>query len=291
MFSVDFIGLGVSKSATSWIHQCLKEHPQIYVPEEKETFFFFREEEYQKGISHYQSFFKNCSPEIVKGEFATPYFLNEKAPSLIKKHFPNVKLMVCLRNPIERVYSHYHFDRLRGKRPGTFEESLKNVPLYIKHGLYHTHLQRYLKFFPEVLVLIYEDIDKNPLQFIQRIYDFLKVDSKFVPFSVYQRINPVSKNKTVIPWFSDVNFQKMLKIFKSGFLGRGAIQLFKLTGASDLILFLKRKNVKGEFDKMKKPFIRPPMNPETKKYLQDIYQDEINNLEKLINRDLSFWKK
>lgn len=291
-FQVDFIGIGTIKSGTSWIYQCLKEHPQICASIEKEIYFFCRQSKYEKGLNYYQSYFSHCPNKMIKGEFTTNYLSNKKSSFLIKKHFPKVKLIACLRNPIQRVYSNYYYDKVRGKRSGSFEKYLKETPEYIQNGLYYTHLQEYLKLFPRenILILIYEDISKNPLQFIQGIYKFLEVNSNFNPPSLNQRVNPTSKDRLFVSWFSSVNFQKTLTFLKKHFWGRQLIKLLKLTKISTLLLFLKVKNVKDVLDKSNKIFLKPPMKPETRSYLQKIYKDEINNLEKLIDRDLSFWK-
>lgn len=288
MKSIDFIGIGAAKSATSWIYQCLKEHPQACVSSTKETYFFSREKEYQKGTDYYLSYFK-CSPEKVKGEFSADYLSTPQTPLRIKKHFPDAKIIVCLRNPIDRTYSHYYFDKVRGKREEPFEEALRLYPYYIDYSRYYTHLKKYLELFPNVLILIYEDIEKDPLQFIQKVYRFLEIDPSFVPSSLNQKINLTSKDKLVVPWLNDANFNKGLTSLKGNFLGQQFIKFLKATGLSKLIFFLKRKNVKGVLDNSQKQFIKPPMEKETEEYLKNLYENEIRGIEKITQRDL--WRQ
>ena len=99
----DFIGIGASKAASSWIFSCLKEHPEICVSSKKEINFFNKPYNYNKGIEHYKSFFKHCPKKSIKGEFTPNYINSTQVPQLIHKHFPNVKIIACLRNPIDKI--------------------------------------------------------------------------------------------------------------------------------------------------------------------------------------------
>src|SRR6056297_2233099 len=108
-FSPDFIGIGAMKAATSWIYKCLIEHPEVCGSSKKELHFFDRPQNYKKGIDYYISFFKHCPQDKAKGEYTPNYLYSPATPELISRHFPNVKIIVCLRNPAERAWSHYLF--------------------------------------------------------------------------------------------------------------------------------------------------------------------------------------
>jgi len=134
-FKVDFIGIGAARRGTTWIYECLKEHPQICVSKIKEVRFFSDQRTYRKGMKYYQSFFNHCSGNKIKGEISPAYLWGkngENVASLIKKHFPGVKIFAVLRDPAERAYSHYHYD------------------MYIEQGLYYTKLKNILIYFPKV---------------------------------------------------------------------------------------------------------------------------------------------
>src|SRR6056297_562433 len=106
-FNIDFIGIGAQKAGTSSIFHFLKEHPEICTSSKKEIHFFDKEYNYLKGIKFYRKFFNNCSSKNIKGEFTPRYIYHPKVAQRIKKYFPDVKLIVSLRNPIERAISHY----------------------------------------------------------------------------------------------------------------------------------------------------------------------------------------
>jgi hypothetical protein len=119
---VDFIGIGSGKCATTWAYTCLLEHPQISGPDVKELNFFVTEKNtiserdfehyklfYNKGIESYLERFKRCPSDSVKGEISVAYLTDSGAAELIKKYFPDVKILVFLRDPVERAYSSYWF--------------------------------------------------------------------------------------------------------------------------------------------------------------------------------------
>ncbi len=123
-FKIDFIGIGTGRSASTWIYECLREHSQICMSQPKETRFFNRN--YEKGLKWYYKRFQNCSSFSIKGEYSPGYLVSLETPLLIKKHFPDAKLILCLRNPTERAYSHYFLSKIRRKIPPVgFEDKSK----------------------------------------------------------------------------------------------------------------------------------------------------------------------
>jgi len=284
-FNIDFIGIGASRSATSWIFRCLQEHPEICVSKIKEAN-FFNTENYYKGIDYYKWYFNHCNENKIKGEFSPGYLIHPKTSYFIKKHFPNVKLIVCLRNPIDALYSTYLFGKYRGKHNySTFEQFIKNEPYLLKERMYFTHLKRYFQLFPRIniLILIYEDIYNDPVKFIQSIYKFLKVDENFIPKNVYKKINAEGEYKI---FFISKILYKMMNILKKSKWGESCInRIFRsrIKSILDVVLELHKQDIEN--------FQLPSSNikPSTRKYLKDFYKPEIEKLEKLIARDLSFW--
>jgi hypothetical protein len=272
-FKIDFIGIGAPKSATTWIFDCIIEHPQVCNIQEKEIGFF--NNHYEKGIEYYKSFFKNCSPNSLKGEFTTTYFINHETAERIKQNFPNVKLIVCLRNPIKRAYSQYRAgkgaDFIYSSR--SFREALDLKSTLIKRGFYYKHLKNYFDIFPRenILVLIYKNIKKDPVKFIQNIYRFLGIDDSYVPENINKR-----SNKSI-----DYHFETLNVILYKTYRKLKINKLFKKLNLEVIPKYIKKLNTTSKNQKMK---------DKTKDYLQNVYRQDIKNLEKLINRDLSFWR-
>ena len=187
-FTIDFIGIGVMKAATSWIFECLKEHPEICPCIEKEPHFFDFPFIYRKGIDYYYSLYKHCPQNKVKGEFTASYIRFPEALSLIYKHFPSVKLLISLRNPIDRAISQYKYNLEMGGRLSVyrnFREALENdKDNIVARGFYYNQLQNCFKIFPknQVLILFYEDLRQNPMKFLKQIYEFLELSNQnFIP--------------------------------------------------------------------------------------------------------------
>jgi hypothetical protein len=200
----------------------------------------------------------------------------------IRNAFPEVKILVCLRNPIDRAYSQFYFAKYRQgieKCCRNFMEAFERHPnFYYYSSLYYEQLKRYFDLFPRknILVLIYEDIPQNPLGVIQSIYRFLGVDDSFVPPSLNKRINPAVK----------YSHPFLVKVYS------WSIKLLQRMGMGTIIDIGGRMRAKKllNFVVAEEELKRPPLDSEVKKYLHKIFAEDIKNLEKLLGRDLSFWQ-
>src|SRR3989344_4219959 len=256
-FKVDFICIGPERSGTTWLYQCLKEHPEICVSEPKEVNFFnssqsfwrkdlIGQTNYTKGLEWYKQHFNHCLNKKIIGEFTPIYLHSPEVPERIHKHFPDVKLIAILRNPIERLYSHYRYTELK--------------------GFYQ------LPTFKEV-------IDKDPEAFIRKVLKFLGADETFIPPSTHTTINPagalVMRNKVL----------SIKDSIKSVLGGNLMINILKKTPLRKKIfdsLATKTGTVKVGYGKIE---------PDIKKRLFEFYKEDIENLEKFLGRDLAYWKK
>lgn len=196
---IDFIGLGAQKSGTSWVYANLYDHPEICIPV-KEIHFFSRSR-FEKGKDWYESHFEGCTTSLKKGEFSTSYLYSSYAAERIRDMYPSAKLLVILRNPVDRAYSQYGNAIKAGEvaKTVTFDSYIKNEPSCLEQGLYAQQLKRYFDVFPreQICVLIYEDIKKDPEQFMRNIYTFLKVDTLFVSRMLNRRINIARSPKNI----------------------------------------------------------------------------------------------
>lgn len=291
-FKVDYIGIGVRRGGTSWIQQCLAEHPQICVAKKKELAFLNDPNQYQHGVEAYKAWFPECKKGQIRGEYTPGYLASEDAIHMIKKWFPEAKLLVCLRNPVERAYSNYLAHKTTEKtRAKTFEQAIKDPalkPYYIDTGFYYTQLKKWLAVHPKekFLILIHDDIAKDPLKFIQGIYRFLGVDYNFIPPSAKQEINWPAKNSVKIPFLNLAITNTKRFFFQHPKSLKPAVVILRLLKINKLLESVRQANYRK---KNLKRYEKPPLPEETRKYLQEIYREEIKNLEKLLNRDLSFW--
>ncbi|MFH1841374.1 MAG: sulfotransferase domain-containing protein [Candidatus Nealsonbacteria bacterium] len=295
-FKLDFLGIGASKSGTTWIFECLKEHPEICGSMNEEAGLFNSLKEGNRGSKPYSELynlnFSHCKKEQLIGEYTPMYLADFEIIHLIKKHYPEIKLIICLRNPIERAYSQYLSYKLGGyiSSKKTFEDVVKEGAenLFVKLGLYYSQVKLVFELFPRenILVLINEDIAKNPTEFIQKVYKFLGVDSNFVPSVVNKRIHQLPENPLKSPILNRTTILT-LRVFRKKPLRYIALFLKKI-GVDRLVNSINSKNLRKE--EKRKPYKKPPIPKEVRERLFKIYQPDIFNLEKLINRNLSFWR-
>lgn len=184
----DFLVAGGMRCATGWIRQCLREHPDIFMPQ-KEPHFFDRN--FEKGQGWYKSFFDDYLGEQIIGEKTASYFHYSYVPENIMKINPEMKVIVCLRDPVERMFSHYS---MFAKSDNDLKE--KGFVNSVKPGTDLLKRSRYaeqVKLFKEILpsenleFIIYEEKDVDPLGYIQKLYQFLSVNPNFKPVSAKLR--------------------------------------------------------------------------------------------------------
>ena len=194
---VDFIFLGPSKTASTWIFEVLRGHPDVFVPVSKDVYFF--DKFYDRGTAWYASFFKDAPPGSLRGELSHDYFSNPEAIRRLHAYNPEIKLICCLRNPFERAYSSYlHLGRV-GMFAGSFEEALQRFPFLADEGRYCTHLQHILTLFGRdaVLILDFDELEADPQRFARSIFRFLGVDQDFVPAVLHEKVNPARAARNV----------------------------------------------------------------------------------------------
>jgi len=287
---IDFIGVGAAKCGTTWLFECLNQHPQILVPLKKELYFFYKENghifwenqpsKYDRGIGWYLDQFPDYEKGKVRGEMATNYYRDSQSPKLINNHFPNINIIVILRNPVDMLYSLFWFGKatVSASLPETFDKFIEKKK-FLDRGLFFKHLSRYYDFFDEnqIYVMLLDDVKRDSVKAVTDLYHFLKVKSDFVPLIIKEKVNstPMTKN---------MSFKKVINIiFKR--VSPLLTEKMKLSLVSNN--FLYRVYQKVNQNKVK----YPPMDRNLRKELIEYYRNDIKKLEKLIGRDLSKWKK
>ncbi len=260
----DFLVIGGMRCATGWIRQCLKEHPEVYMPREEIHFF---DAEYERGLDWYLKFFEGWSIQKAVGEKTATYLNEGRAPERMAKHFPKIKLVCCIRDPIERIYSHYMMNK-------EVKESIKNTRFeelatldseYFRRSLYFTHITNYLKHFPveNMLVLVYEDKDRAPNKFMREIFRFIGVDEFFKPPSA--------------------NIQTK----------RGAFEYSNIVWKTVSSIFLHPRSpqiMKRLYSKIRPHSPEAEIDDNVYRTLSPFFAEEIRGLENLLDRRLSCWR-
>lgn len=279
-----FLVCGAPKTGTTSLHGYLDQHPDVYMSPVKEPHFFNRS--YGKGLDWYASLFEGSSGQKALGECTTWYMFSPEAPARIANDLPGVRLVFCLRHPVDRAYSHYWFrarinslkaavdfsDIIRGKED---DEDLVAV------GFYADQLKRYLEHFPreQLLVTLYDDLRADSAAYVSRIFEFIGVDPNF-------QVN--TREKEIV-----TQYPRFHRLHRT--LLRAYVPVERMVEQSPLAGAWKglepiRATAKGFFyDKKKRP--RPSMSAADREYLHTVYDPQIQWLEEFLGRDLSHWRK
>ena len=193
--------IGAMKCGTSSLHDYLSLHPDIFMSTPKEIHFFTEMSYNSRSLSWYKNHFKTDKKVI--GTTPQSYTkchheLYQGVPERIKKHLPNVKMIYIVRDPIKRYESHilesYHCDP-----PEDIQYSKKSNN-YIKTGMYYMQIKEYLKYFKQeqIHILSLEDLQKNKLKELNKIFRFLEVD-ELTDQSMFDFISNNAESNT-FPW-------------------------------------------------------------------------------------------
>lgn len=267
----DFIGIGVQKAGTTWLHALLKEHPRICMPKYRKEVHFF-DKYYHRGRHWYESLFSHCGNKV-KGEITPAYIYEEGCPRRIYELMPEVKLVVLLRDPVLRAYSHYKYSIEEEGFSGSFREFLTIRDDAIERGFYFKQLRRYLNYYPldQVKIVIFEDMIAHPLQQLSRVFEFLGVQTDFLPSSLDQPVNP-----SQIPrWHRLYVWGKRITSKLHDLNLNWLIECLKKTG-------LKR----FFFSDIGRQLRFPTLNQQDYTFLKGVYQEDVQQLSSLLNRDL-----
>ncbi len=196
---LEFIVAGAQKSGTTALNYYLKRHPRIALPTKKELHFFDNDELFARDRIDYgelHKYFPPVRPGSVAGENTPNYLYWPRAMARIYAYNPAIKLIILLRNPIERAFSQWNMQRVRGIEALDFVDALRAEPnrlatlpptqlrkfAYADRGRYGEQLERAFALFPreQFLVLRYEEFRGRQRDLVDQVFQFLQL--KPVPF-------------------------------------------------------------------------------------------------------------
>jgi hypothetical protein len=236
----DYLMIGVQKGGSSSLHHYINQHPQVIKALKKEIHFF--DQSYDKGVDWYRSHFPKANKMTdskVTGDFSPYYIFHPLVPKRVHDLLPEVKLIVLLRNPIDRAYSQYHHNVRRGREKRSFEDAIngevERIELqeekiianprhslyihqhtsYLSRGMYARQISRWLKFFPreQFLILQSETLFRLPEEVYQEVLAFLGLSpwrpSEFPQKNVgrYEQLSSSTRQK--LERFYEVENQKL----------------------------------------------------------------------------------
>ena len=276
----NFFIVGAPRAGTTSLYEYLSDIDGIYMSPIKQPHFFsvsvdekillqrpFRKE------NEYLKLFENVKNETAIGEATPVYLWDPEAPKLIKEKVPDAKIIIILRDPVERAFSHYLLTVGFGQESQSFSNAIQKAlnakPDYsggiLESGFYGEQILRYMKFFDknQIKIIIFEEFIKDTKSHMKEILDFLNVPAP-LPEN-FKRIHnkfTVPKNKLVKLLIQNASIRHLVKNFLPRESGRQIKKLLDKEGN------------------------KPTMKLEDKIFLQKLYLEDSKKLEKLLNKKL-----
>ena len=206
---LDFIVAGTQKSGTTALHYFLRKHPQIALPDRQEMHFFDDEAIFSRPVDYdlLHRHFRPVARSALAGEVTPSYLYWKPAMERIWNYNRQIKLVILLRNPIDRAFAHWNMQRFKDREPLGFLDALKEEPrriaqpltiesprfAYVDRGFYSSQLDRVFKFFPreQVHIVKFEDFRDRKQETLDGIFEFLGVKS-------LRRIR--DKDRNIVPY-------------------------------------------------------------------------------------------
>ena len=286
---VDFFIVGAAKAGTTSLYSYLNKHPEIEMSTIKEPDYFSNEfieqqslyykKESIKSLNKYHSLYSDTK-NLIRGEASVSYLFYEKVPKKIFKYNSRSKVIIMLRNPSDRAYSHYLMD----KRLGFVRESFENIvhkksthknsalfyQQYIELGQYAFQIKNYFDVFSKknILIIDYDDFIYDSSEVLNKVCVFLNVENRSFSNTnkVYNKYtNPSNKLVKILYTFR----------FLREFIGNFFSESLKIK--IQALFFTDEK--------------KPTLNSEIQIFLKEYYKVELEKLSKLLNQNYSKWIK
>jgi hypothetical protein len=197
----DFLIIGAMRAGSTSLARYLAAHPGVFMPAKKELHYFDWNPE--RGDDWYRSQFAGATSSAKAGEATPIYIVYREAMERLAATCPEARLLAVLRNPVDRAYSHYMYNRMLGFEPLSFVDGLaaedsrttgvtdRRTFDYVARGRYLQQLERVCELYPResLRVIIFEDLVRDPAGTYREVCRFLGVDETFEPSNLGERMN------------------------------------------------------------------------------------------------------
>lgn len=272
--------IGAQKSGTTTFNHVLKQHPEIFSSKRKECHFF--DSLYIKGMSWYEKTYFSCINNEKYVMDATPNYMTNSIymERIYDELGIDIKLIIMLRNPVDRIYSHYMMQYAKGYESKCFIETVKKdikrkktKRRYYENGLYGSQLEYIYDLFPGINIKIiwFEDYIKSMSNTADEVWEFLGLSN----YNIDESKIKLDKLMKRIPLL--VNIVKILRI-------KDIISFFPIH-----IRYYLNRYLNKFLRKTNKPLIIEKMTSEERSFLIALYKDDIIKLSKITKKDLSHW--
>jgi hypothetical protein len=293
----DFLGIGAAKAGTTALYRYLAQHPEIHMSRRKELNFFIADQQPPRfsgpgdrtiinrdviwRLDDYRRQFAGARDGQLVGEVSPRYLVAEGAAERILALLPRARLFAILRQPADRAWSHFMMGRRDGFEPcSTLEEAIADEPRriaenwaagrYFERGVYAAQLEPYLRLFPpeRLRVYLYDELVADLGGLLRDLFTFLGVAADFVPDTRERPNRSGDLRNPVLRW-----------LWTRTHAWRAPLR--------PLLPKAVRSLVSGWV--IARPLVRAEMPAGTRRWLTDLYAEDIRRLERLLGRDLSAW--
>ncbi|MFQ6037398.1 MAG: sulfotransferase domain-containing protein [Candidatus Aminicenantales bacterium] len=301
----DFLIVGAARSGTTFLYTQLAKHPDVFMPEEKEPSFlacwgqrpYYRIHNPPLEAAHirtrledYLEIFSSAKKGQILGEASTLYLFRYRdvignIRTLYGHLAEKPRILILLRNPSERAWSHYSIKRVNGEEPLAFPQAIQPETIrsrlaqgfvpsydYIGFGMYADAIRAYTETFPHTRVWIFEEFMKDPGKSMAEVAEFLGVSNVWTT-SDFEKILASGKPAHPLAAIVDALVYKPNRI-------KAAVK--------HLLPWRARKRLKYRLPNL--IFVREKMDPDIRENLMRLYEPDILKLEKFLGRNLSVWR-
>ena len=269
--------IGATKCGTTSLHYYLSHHPEIFMSKTKELRYF--EKHRDKDVSWYEAQFR--SDARIRGEASPQYTrfpLIADVPPRMHAVIPDAKLIYIIRDPIDRIVSHYM------ERLGQFRETRSLAEVldderkrfkYVCESRYHSQIEQYLTYFPpsQLLIVTLEELHADRQQTLANVFRFLGVDDRFSCPAFESALNE-SSTKRRKTWIADVLYPPSMR------------QVMR----KDVLPFPLRRAYMGLISMISEPAERPALAPAVIESLVQDLRDDFCALKQFTGRDFGHWR-
>jgi Sulfotransferase family len=288
----NFFIVGAQKAGTTSLYFYLKEIPGVYMSPLKEVF-YFAPHAVQSSVAdvirdkkEYLRLFKNARGYTAVGEATPIYLWDPDAPKLIHQTVPHARIIMILRDPVERAYSNYLMKmKYSGMKSSFYDELIRDYKsqeklfgrsqLYVEFGMYYEQVKRYFEIFgkEQVKVIIFEEFVQHPEESVNEVLTFLGVNYEMT--TIREQYNPFSVPRSPLAvwifaffrWLHarNIKFYKILTLLPDSLV----------ESLPEKLLFKREQ--------------KPKIDSKAVKFLQEIYRDDVTRLQSLLGRSLPWY--
>ena len=289
----NLLGIGAAKAGTTWLASLLNQHPDIFMPPQKELN-ALHYDDLEERLDEYAEYFSSAEYSRIRCDFSVRYLNSLNAPRAARRHVPEAKILMIARNPIDQIQSHYwhlrrqnfHQSQPVSPPPDLFRALERFPELLLEPARYGKHLARWMAFWPKerILAIRYEDLVRETNVTLSQICDFLDIPR----FNFVQVENASNTRKGVQPRTGILNtIYPLLYSGASGYVLAPLKSWLGVRRADQVKRLLKLRQLSESL------FFKPgyePLNSAQTQQLWALFRQDMQEFAGLSGLDIAQWE-